>query len=188
MNHKKPLVFLLLIIFVSVTIKPQSLKLGFRIEPTIMITEQNNSSSIAFSPYAMYLTAIVMPVDGLSFEVRPGYFLGGEYYGGFEFGAFARWMIWQSRFYLIGGINNHSNSWLGSHNGGSGLSKNILYKGIGIGFQNDSKLDIDLMYYFTNDKDFAYLSIYNPHGYSRFENKKMNGILKLGFSLAWDIL
>jgi hypothetical protein len=83
MNHKKILVLLLLMIFGSITIKSQSLKLGFRIEPTIMITEQNNSSSIAFSPYGMYLTVIVMPVDGLSFEVRPGYFIGGEYYGGF---------------------------------------------------------------------------------------------------------
>ena len=188
MNHKKVLVFLLFMIFGSLTIKSQSLKLGFRIEPTIMITEQNNSSSIAFTPYAMYLTAIVMPIDGLSFEVRPGYILGGEYYGGFEFGAFARWMILQSRFYLIGGINNHSNSMIGSHNGGSGFSKSILYKGIGVGFQKDSKLSIDLMYYFTNDKDFAHSLIYDSYGNMRFENKRMNGILKVGFSLAWGVL
>jgi hypothetical protein len=97
-------------------------------------------------------------------------------------------MILSSNYYLIGGINNHINSWLGSHNGGSGFAKNILYKGIGIGYQKDSKLSIDLTYYFTNDKDFAYSRIYVSYGNNRIENKKMNGILKIGFSLAWDIL
>ena len=188
MNHKKVLVFLLLMLIGSITIKSQSLKFGFRIEPTIMLIEQNNLSSIAFTPYGMYLTAIVMPVDGLSFEVRPGYFLGGEYYGGFEFGVFARWMILSSRYYMILGLNNHSNSMLGSHNGGSCFSKNILYKGIGIGFQKDSKLSFDLMYYITDNKEFAYSRVYDSYGNTRYENKKMKGILKIGFSLAWDIL
>ncbi len=134
MQYKNVYVLLLIILLGSITTSSQSLKVGFRFEPTILITEQNNSTSIAFTPYAMYLTVVVEPVEGLSFEVRPGYFLGGEYYGGFELGAFARWMIFTSRFYLIGGINNHSNSIIGSHNGGSGFSKNI--KGVGIGFQS----------------------------------------------------
>jgi hypothetical protein len=171
-----------------ITIKSQLLKFGFRIEPTMMLVEQNNLSSMAFTPYGMYLTTIVMPVDGVSIEVRPGYLRGGEYYGGFEFGIFARWMILSSRYYLILGLNSHSNSLFVSHNGGSGLSKNILYQCIGIGFQKDSKLSFDLMYNITDDKEFAYSRVYDSYGNTRYENKKMKGILKVGFSLAWDIL
>lgn len=170
------------------SVKSQSLRIGFRYEPAVLISEQNNSSSVAFTPYSIYLTTFVETFKGLGLELRPGYILGGEYYGGFELGAFARWMIYESKFYLIGGLNNHSNSILGSHNGGSGLAKNILFTGIGVGFQKDSKLSIDLMYYFTSDKDFAYSIVYDSYGKYRLENKRMNGILKIGFSLVWDLL
>ena len=187
---RKYIFILSLLIFIqfSSTVNSQSLKIGFRFEPAILLSEQNNSSSISFTPYSFYLTTIFEPIKNLGFELRPGYFLGGEYYGGFELGAFARWMILSSKFYVIGGVTNHSNDILGSHNGGSGLSKNILYKSIGIGFQKDSKLGIDLMYCFTNDKDYAYSNVYDSHGSYRFENKKMNSILKIAFSLSWDIL
>lgn len=187
---RKYIFILSLVFFIQFnsSVNSQSLKLGFRFEPAILISEQNNSSSISFTPYSFYLTTILEPFKDFGFELRAGYFLGGEYYGGFELGAFARWMILSSKFYVIGGVVNHSNDILGSHNGGSGLSKNILYKSIGIGFQKDSKLSFDLMYYFTNDKDYAYSSVYYSYGNYRFENKQMNGILKVGFSLAWDIL
>jgi len=188
MNYRSVFIFLSLIILENNIINAQYLKIGFRIEPTIMITEQNNSSSVAFAPYAFSLTAIIEPVDGIGFEVRPGFSLGGEYYGGFELGAFARWMILSSRFYLTGGLNNHSNSWVSSHNGGSGYRKNILYKGIGLGFQKDSKLSIDIIYYFTNDKEFAYSMVYDSYGNTKLENKLMDGLIKIGFSLAWDLL
>jgi len=187
---QKYIFILLFIIFINLgsIVNSQTLRIGFRLEPAILISSQDNSSSISFTPYSFYLTTILEPIENLGFELRPGYFLGGEYYGGFELGAFARWMIPSSKFYIIGGVINHSNDILGSHNGGSGLSKNILYKSIGVGFQKDSKLGIDLIYYFTNDKDYAYSSVYYSYGNYGFENKRMNGILKVGFSLAWDIL
>lgn len=96
--------------------------------------------------------------------------------------------IFPKGIYIITGLNNHSNRSSG-HNGGGSYAKQILYKGVGIGFQMNSKLSFDLMYYWTNDKDYAYsILIDSSSGYTTMVNKKMNGILKVGFSLAWDIL
>lgn len=89
---------------------------------------------------------------------------------------------------MIAGINNHSNTFLGSHNGGSGYEKYLFYKSIGIGYQNDSHLGVDIMYYWTNDKVYAYSRFIDSSGNYSFVNKNVNGILKIGLSLAMEVL
>ena len=181
--HRNIIISLIIILLISPIMKSQSLKLGFRIEPTFLLTEMKNENSIAFTPYSFYLNIIVEPIEWLSFEVRPGYLLAGGEYGGFELGAFTKFRILPSKFFMIAGLNNHSNDWSNAHNGGGSYLKKMLYYGLGIGFQKDSKLSFDLMYYWTDNKDFAY-----SFDGSSIKNKQMNGIVKLGFSLAWDIL
>ena len=156
------------------------MQFGLRLEPGFLITEENKSTEISFSPFSVYLSAAYIPIDWLNIEVRPGYFAAGEEYSGLEFGAFCKFIIPNTKFQIIAGFNNHNNTGTG-HNGGGSIEKNILYKGIGIGFNKDSKLYIDLMYYWTNDKEFAYTGY--PISY-----KKMNGILKIGIGFAWNIL
>ncbi len=182
---KRLVIIVLALIFIPASriTKGQTLKLGFRIEPTFLLTELKNENSIAFTPYSFYLNIIVEPIEWFSFEVRPGYLLAGGEYGGFEIGAFTKFNILPSRFCLIVGLNNHSNDWGNAHNGGGSYLKKMFYYGVGIGFQKDSKLSFDVMYYWTDDKEFAY----SFDGTFR-KNKLMNGIVKLGFSLAWDIL
>jgi len=179
--NKKTFLLTIYLMLSSITFA-QSLKLGFRIEPTFLLTEAKTENSIAFSPYSFYFNIIVEPIDGLSLEVRPGYLIGGNEYSGFEFGAFARLKISSTKFFITSGLNNHSNNETG-HNSGGSYAKEMLYKGIGIGFQKDSKLSFDIIYYWTDDKEFAY----SFDGSSR-KNKQMKGIIKLGFSLAWDVL
>lgn len=183
------IVFLLVFILVLISrfIEAQSLKLGFRVEPTILLIEHKYESSISFTPYSLYLSTIFEPVDWLGVEVRPGYLIGGDFWG-FEIGFFARFKILPTKFYLITGLNNHSNEIHNAHNSGGSYEKNMLFKSVGLGFQKDSKLSIDLMYYWTNDKDFAYTFEQFESIYSRRINKQMNGIIKVGLSLAWDIL
>lgn len=181
---KKEIINLLLIFLLTTAcIQSQSLKLGFRIEPSFLSIEKNNSSSIGFSAYSIYLSTLIKPIDNFSIEFRPGYFIGDEDYMGYELGGYLRYCFY-SNFYLIAGLNNHYNRGGSAHNGGDAYQKDILYKCIGVGYQKDSKFGLDISYYWTNNKEFGYTydtmhSILTP--------KKMNGILKFSFSLAWDI-
>lgn len=49
-------------------------------------------------------------------------------------------------------------------------------------------LGIDIMYYWTSDKEYAYSHYFSSSGEMVYINKYVNGIYKVGFSLAWDIL
>lgn len=180
----KNILFIILVFNVS---SAQVIKVGFRIEPTILISEQGNNTSTGFNPYSVYLTAAVSPIKDLSFEIRPGYLLWGDYYGGFEIGAFAKWNILSSKIFIQGGILNHDNLDTG-HNGGGSYEKSILYKGLGVGYQVDSKLSVDISYYWSNDSIYGYSNIRDYISYSYQEYIRMKGILKLGFCLTWDII
>ncbi|KUG25129.1 hypothetical protein ASZ90_005052 [hydrocarbon metagenome] len=166
----------------------QDLSFGLRFEPTLFVTEQANDNSVSFTPYSLYLSAKYSPIEWLSLEIRPGYIWGGDY-GGFDLGGFA-WInnAFLSNFYFIAGINNHSNEIGNTHHGSGNYIKKMLFTGIGFGYKKDKVLSIDLMYYWTNDKDFAYTTTNTSEGIPKFINKKMNAILKLGFSFYFELL
>jgi hypothetical protein len=176
---------LLISIPISKSTNAQTLKLGFRIEPTVLMTEVQKENSISITPFSFYLNVLVEPIEWLNLEVRQGYLLGEEY-SGFELGAFARIKIFSTKFYIVTGLINHSNNPT-AHNSGGSYEKEMLYKGVGIGFQKDSKLSFDLMYYWTDNKDFRYSRQTDFLTYSKIVNTRMNAVIKLGFSLAWDI-
>ncbi|PKL84056.1 MAG: hypothetical protein CVV24_01995 [Ignavibacteriae bacterium HGW-Ignavibacteriae-3] len=184
---KKILITLLvsLVPILEITIG-QTIKLGIRIEPAMLISQTLDENSFSFTPFSFYANVLVQPIEWLSLDVRPGYLIGEEYRG-YELGAFARLKISSSKFYIITGIINHSNT-ASSHNGGGSYAKDMLFKSVGVGFQKDSKLSFDVMYYWTGDKDYKYSRQTDFLTYSRTVNTQMNAILKVGFSLAWDIL
>lgn len=184
MNKRMVLILFSLLTLIAGIAKAQPIKVGFRVEPALLFIEDKKETSISFSPYSLYLITSFEPVDWLALEARPGLFLADSEYSGFEIGAFVKATILPTKFYIVAGLNNHSNGSSG-HNSGGSYAKQMLYKGIGIGYQKDSKLSFDLMYYWTSNKDFAYT--FDAVNSLRY-NKQMNGILKLGFSLAWDIL
>lgn len=184
---KKKYLILLLILSSSIS-EAQLLKLGFRIEPVLLLTEKSNINSYSFSPYGLYASILFEPIDNVGLEIRPGFMIAEEYYGGFEIGYNIRWVIPSTKFYLVGGINSHSNTFTNSHNGGSGYTKRILFKSFGLGYQKDSKLGFDLMYYWTNDREYAYSNYIDSSGNFNSAAKYVNGVIKIGFSLAWDIL
>jgi hypothetical protein len=177
---KTNLIIALLVLNFS-SIIAQNVKLGFRIEPAVLISEKEN----LFTPISAYANILYKPIDYLTIELRPGFLYAGEDYAGFEIGAFAKFRIVPTKFLIIVGLNNHSNAVFG-RNGSGSYEKNILYKGIGFGYQIDEKLSFDLMYYFSNNSDYAY-SLTLEGNDLIYHNTKMVGILKFGFSLAWDI-
>ena len=184
--NKKNMLIVLLIFLIYSNVQPQFLKIGFRIEPAIMFAEVKNESNLSFIFSSFYLTSLVEPTELFGLEFRPGYIIGGEYTG-LELGAFLHFKIKPTNFYIVAGLNNHSNDVSNAHNGGASYIKNMLYKGIGIGYQKDSKLGFDLMYYWTNNKSYGYNRITDDLGNATNIDKQMNGILKVGFNLAWDI-
>ena len=171
----------ILIFFSCFTItEAQSLKIGFRLEPGVLIIEQNDNEEYLPTLASFYVHALFEPFEFLTFEIRPGYLFTGDEYTGFEIGAYARYKIPHFGLYIIAGLNNHSNGGSG-HNGGGSYEKEILYKAFGIGFQKDKLLSADLIFYWTNNKDFAYSFV------TERINKRMEGIVKLGLSFAWDV-
>lgn len=188
MNKYFVIASLLLLSLLNPSIKSQSLKLGFRVEPGVLFSQQNNESPTSFSPYGLYLTTLFTPIDWLTLEIRPGMFLAVDDYSGSEIGAFIRLNILATKYYFITGLNNHSNGGGNDHNSGGSYKKEMLYKGIGVGYQKDSKFGIDLIYYWTNNNVYAYSIDSYSHPNSRIYYKQMTGILKLGFSLSWELL
>ncbi|PKL84057.1 MAG: hypothetical protein CVV24_02000 [Ignavibacteriae bacterium HGW-Ignavibacteriae-3] len=165
----------------------QSFKIGLRYEPGVMFTSQNSRNEIIPVLFCLSINLIVQPNEWLSFIVRPGFLLVDEQYSGFEIGGFVKLMLFDTKYYSIIGLNNHSNKDTG-HNTSGSYGKEILYKSIGLGFQADSKFCIDICYYWTSDKEYAYSRIRDGLTYSNIVSKQMNGILKLGIDLSWDIL
>lgn len=160
------------------TLLAQNIKLGFRIEPAFLITDTEN----LITPYSFYASILYQPTKYLDFEFRPGFLFSGEKYSGFEIGIFANYRIIPTKLIISIGINNHSN--LGySRNGFGSYSTDVFYIGFGPGIQIDNNLRVDIMYYYPTSGVYAYSFIADEY----YENK-MVGILKLGFSLAWNIL
>ncbi len=165
----------------------QSLNVGFRLEPAFLLSEKMNSSEILFTPYSVYLTTAFTPIEWVSVELRPGFFLAGEEYSGFEIGGFFQYNILPTDLYIIFGINNHSNT-ESDHNSGGSYKKDILYKAIGIGYKKDTKLKFDITYYWTSDKVYGYTFTQGSDGYSVYNPKEINGLIKFGFCLSFDVL
>ena len=161
---KKFIILLLLYAIISCSRNTiaQSLKIGFGIEPSMILYEKGGESSIGFIPFSANLKIFVTPLNWMNFEMRPGIFFGGLDYSWIELGVYARFNILPSRFYIIAGINDHIR----------GGYDDILYDGIGLGIQKDSKASFDLMYFWKNGRN----------------GEQVNGILKLCFGFAWDVL
>lgn len=164
----------------------QTGKIGLRFEPGISFTELKGKSEIVPIIFSISGNILFEPTEWFNLEVRPGILYMDDDYSGFEIGLFARFKLLPSRIYLITGINNHSNKSF-AENSGSGSGKNILYKSIGIGYRIFSTTYIDLTYYWTADKDYASVRETDGLTYLRIINKQMNGILKIGINLSWDI-
>lgn len=186
MKAKNLLIIFLYFVTVSENIFSHKLKIGPRIELGFLSTECKGDNSISFSPYGFYLTTKYQPLDFLSFELRPGIFLAGEY-SGYEIGGFMWIQLFQSDWSFISGLNNHSNIINATHNSGGSYSKDILYNGGGRGFPKDKILTVDILFYWTSNKNYSY-------GYSRDTlrnfikyEKKIEGIIKTSICLTWEL-
>ena len=177
---KTNLLIALLVLNISSVIA-QNVQLGFRIEPAVLISEREN----LFTPISFYATISYKPINFLNIELRPGFLYAGEEYAGYEIGAFAKLRIMPTNFFIAVGLNNHSNAVFG-RNGSGNYEKSILYKGFGFGFQSNEKLSFDIMYYFSSNNAYAYTLSYDG-SVLKYNDVKMVGILKFGFSLGWDV-
>ena len=185
----KYIVSIALLIFISTNLitNSQSLKVGLRYEPGVLFVEQDNKGNILPAIFSLSGNILVEPIEWFNLEIRPGMLFVSEEYSGYDIGLFARLKILPTHFYLITGLNNHSNKG-SAHNSAGGYDIEMLFKSIGIGYQFGHRFNIDIMYYWTTDKNYAYIRETDWLTYSRIIYKQMNGILKIGFNLSWDIL
>ena len=166
---------------------PQSLMLGLRYEPGILFGEQGSENFTMPLIYSISGNVLFEPIELFNIEIRPGIILISEEYSGFELGMFGIIKMLPTRFYLLFGFNNHFNMET-AHNRGGSYEKGIFYKGLGLGYRTGLNSFIDLTYLWTSDRNFAYIIVTDGLTYSRQVDKKVRGILKLGFNITWDIL
>jgi hypothetical protein len=183
----KIVLLIMFLILIFAEHKSQTLQAGFRYEPAYVFIEENNRSVNGIAAISMYFTGLYHPTDWLTLEIRPGYFVADQDYGGFEIGGYARVKLLPTNFFVIAGINNHHNTWDSAHNGGGAYKKDMLFYVLGIGFQKGSKLSLDVSYHFSSDKSFGYSRVTDWLTYSYFVDKKLNGMIKLGLSITSDI-
>ena len=183
---KTKILFMFTCLIFTSEVYSQSLKIGLRYEPGILLTEQNSIKEVVPVLFCIASNITFQPNSWSGLIIRPAITFTDEQYSGYEIGAFIKLKLFSTRFYFITGINNHSNKATG-HNSAGGYGKEMLFASVGLGFQSDSKFGIDICYYWTNHKEYGYAKLTDGLTYSRFINKQMNGILKLGLNLSWDI-
>lgn len=175
------------IVLFTTTIFAQGVNLGFRIEPTFFFTEEYKGKQSTFSPYSLSFVALIDPFEDFRLEMRTGFFLGGEEFTGYDVGGFLRYELFKSNFYSSIGLLNHANGESGGHRRGS-YAKNILFKGIGLGFQKDELFGFDIMYLWTNDNVYGYSIISDYISSSQKVDKTINGMIRIGFNFAFNII
>jgi hypothetical protein len=182
----KPLLLIVVLVITGSNVSAQTIQAGFRFEPAFTLTNVNSENEVNFSPYSLYASIKGNISERISLEVRPGYFMGEENYGGPELGGFFHYRVIDGWKILLG-YNYHSNTWLGGSNNRGGYSKKINHTAVGLLYQKDSKLSFDITYFIPHDRVFGYSNHIDSMGKSVLSEKKVNGIIKLGFSIMWDI-
>jgi len=187
MKLKTLLLLIICIMLLNNFVYTQSLKLGMRLEPGIIKVKQNSNIQNYPILFSLYGHILIDRLEWFTVEFRPGLTYESEDYSGFELGIYLRLHLPNTKLFLLTGINNHYNNGY-YHNSGGSYEKEILYKCLGIGFSLGSRASFDLSYYWTNNKDFAYYRDTDWLTFSRIVNRQLEGIIKLGFSLAWEVL
>ncbi|MBS3945750.1 MAG: hypothetical protein KGZ42_09655 [Melioribacter sp.] len=186
MKAKNLLIVFLIVVTVIENQFAQTLKIGFRYEPGILFGEQRNENFNIPLIFSISGNLLIEPWEIFNFEIRPGIVLINDEYSGYELGLFSKIKILPSQFFLLLGANHHSN--IGTaHNRGGSYEKGIFYKGLGIGLILGSNSFIDLIYFWTSDRKFAYEIDMDGLTYSRIMDKEVKSIVKLGFNITWDI-
>jgi hypothetical protein len=161
--------------------------MGFRYEPGILFGKQESKNLNMPLIFNLSGNLVFETIELFDIELRPGIVLIDEEYSGYEFGVFGKIKLLPTRFYFLFGVNNHYN--IGTaHNRGGSYEKGIFYKGFGMGYNIGSNSSIDLTYFWTSDRKFAYVIETDGLTYSRVIDKEVKGILRLGFNITWDIL
>lgn len=177
---------ILFLLFMNTFSISQSLQVGFRYEPGILFGKQESKNLNIPLIFSLSGNLLIEPVELLNIELHPGVVLIDDEYSGFEFGVFGKIKIPSTQFHFLFGVNNHYN--IGTaHNKGGSYEKGMFYKGFGMGYNIGLNSSIDLTYFWTSDKKYAYAIESDDLTYSRIIYKEVKGLLRLGFNITWDL-
>ncbi|MCZ7601332.1 MAG: hypothetical protein M5R37_00560 [Melioribacteraceae bacterium] len=166
----------------------QGINLGFRLEPIYVFAEDDGTSDDFFSPYSLKMSFIVEPINSIGLEIRPGFLIAGEEFMGWEVGTFANYKIPKSSFSILVGINHFYKTQTGGNNRGSEGGYFPFY-GLGIGFNQNENIRIDLSYFITSRKEYASYRYYDYSSLKVLHYKKtLTGVLRIGLNIAFNII
>lgn len=166
----------------------QSLKLGMHFGPGYVFAEDAGTSDDFPSIGNLMISIIFEPLSSVGIELRPGIFLGTEQFTGIQVGSLLIYKIPSTSFTSIIGMLHHFNVATSGHNRGS-QSGYFPFYGTGLGFNANDNLRFELSYFFTSRKTYAgYDKIDYITGEKTHFNKNINGILFIGFTIAFEIV
>lgn len=173
----------LFFLFITASFRAQEIKMGFRLEPfTFNSKTSTNNSYTNAGPISIYFNLKIQPVKSFETDIRFGALWANEYHG-FEFGVFPKYNFY-SNFNIIFSFLEHENPKGGGISSGS-IQNNIELLGIGLGYNFNKKISIDLIFYKPlGNGDFAYLFDWNKYSFSR---EKITSLIKLGIGVNWSI-
>ena len=177
---------IIIFFFCSAVIAGQGVKLGFRLEPGAVFTEYKGDKDVSPFFYGFKANIMIEPESYWGIEIQPGLMLVNDQLLGFEIGSFAKVNILSPDFALLLGLSNFFNREISGRFSG-GYGKHFVFYGVGAGYQVNSKLRLDLMYYRPDTKEYAYVLEPDETGYRKV-NKKINGIVRVAFNLAFEII
>lgn len=176
-----------IILSVSNVVSAQFLKAGFRYEPALFFTESKNGSSTLLNTISGSFSIQLYLFSWINLEIRPGYIYGNGF-NGWDLGMNIQMKLFSSDFFVLTGLHNHYNVANNSHNSGGNYDKTMLFKAFGMSYQYDHLLSFDVTYFWTSNKIFEYYFESDWLTYRKLENINMNGIIKIGIKVSFEVM
>lgn len=174
----KKTILLILILSPIVISSQNNVKIGFRGELSYInfIIDNKHSSNITIPFIQNFYFPLGLKLNAKSsFEVRPGIILANDYYEGFELGIFFSYLIHQTNFYVVSGINFHFNK---DTDGNEGFYGNtIALFDMEVGYSLSKKTSIIFSIQYPQKYDYGF------YGNAELERNivhNVKNIIKLG--------
>ena len=189
----------LLVVFVSSMVLGQSLKekpskpkfeFGISFESSLLLSTEKTkliypedsyetfeNTTSDFYPLNVYLSGFVFINKSMGIEFKPGWFLGGDRFTGYELGLYLKKYFCKNKLFGKAGINFHKNS-ASAHINFSSTDKGVFLLGAAVGYKPFRNIALTVSYHHVLSNYWNYHEI--PEGDFLSNNVYLNQIIKFG--------
>ncbi len=176
---------LVLIIFCSVLVNAQSVKLGFDAETNYLWTSNyfgNYTSSSYIAPTSFHLSLCFIPIDKISLYARIGGNIFFEDFTGSEYGFSGKYVFYSPFYFTIGYLYHYNLGGTGGNSSSSTYAEISLIQA-GAGISAASFLSIEIDYYVPTAK--RYISWVRRE--ESFYYTSLDNLVRMSFIFDWKL-